>query len=264
VDVGEPLPATLAAPEALLAAAPGELRAIEGMTAALAFGHDRARIVSSASGPATLYEAEGEAIWCCSTHAVAAAWVAHGDARIDPDAVPELLAFDFVGGERTLIAGVRPLPPAADIAIDAGGRRTSAWLVPGERWELVPEREAQAHAEDALLSTVERRLAGRRVSMALTAGLDSRVLAVALTEAGLPFDAFTWGAEGWPDTGGAARSRAWAVPSRRASRRTRWPGRSSRNRSPTAWRQASTTRSSKHGGRTWHHRARRRRRCHGG
>lgn len=202
---GEALPDELATADAVLDALPDELRAIQGMTTAFAFGRDRARIVSAPSGPATLYEAEGDGIWCCSTHAVAAAWVAFGDAGIDPDSVPEMIAFDFVGGERTLIAGVRALPPATTIAISRHGHSVSTWLSPAERWAPVPEEEAHAEAERALLASVAARLAGREVSVALTAGLDSRVLAVALAEADVPFDAFTWGAPGWPDTEGAAQ-----------------------------------------------------------
>lgn len=201
---GERLPATLATADAVLAAQAADLFAIHGMTAAFAFARDRARIVSAPSGPATLYEADRDGIWCCATHAVAAAWVAFGDAWIDPDTVPELIAFDFVGGERTLIAGVRALAPATTIAIDRHGRSMSTWLSACERWKPVPEQEAHAQAEQALLETLPARLAGQSVSVALTAGLDSRVVAVALTEAGVPFDAFTWGPPGWPDTEGAA------------------------------------------------------------
>jgi hypothetical protein len=200
---GEPLPPGLASAEAVIGADQRELDSIRGMTAAFAFAPERARIVSAASGPATLYDADGDGIWCCSTHAVAAGWVAHGDARVDPGAVPELLAFDFVGGSRTLIAGVRHLAPATSVAIDSGGRATTAWHSPAQRWELTPEPDAQQVAERELVGALEARLAGRSVSVALTAGLDSRVLAVALAESGISFAAFTWGAEDWPDTVGA-------------------------------------------------------------
>ena len=201
---GERLPDDLCEANALLFAAPDDLRAIQGMTAAFAFGRDRARLVSSPSGPATLYEAQGDGVWCCSTHAVAAAWVAHGDARVDPATVPELLAFDFVGGERTLVEGARHLPPATDISINPTGHGRSTWVMPAERWEPVPEDEAQAHAEAGLLASLPNRLDGARVELALTAGLDSRVIAVALHEAGIAFKSFTWGEQNWPDTQGAA------------------------------------------------------------
>ena len=163
----------------------------------------RARMASPSFGPATLYTAEGDGIVSWSTHAVAAALVAHGDARVDAGAVPELLAFDFVGGERTLVDGVRCLPPGTEVELSEGDPVVRC-PSPATRWELGPDAIADEHADAALVRGLAERLDGDHVAVALTAGLDSRVAAVALAEAGATFEAFTWGEVDWPDTVGAA------------------------------------------------------------
>jgi hypothetical protein len=204
VAFGEPLPAALDA-RRLLDAAPDELRAIDGATAALAVDGDRACLASGAGGPGMLYRASSGAVDAWSTHAVAAAWLAQGRARVDPGAMPEQLAAEFVGGERSLIEGARPLPQATRIAVDdERGRLTDFWPAP-ERWDAVPEDAAAEHAERHLLEGLSRRASALGEPHAsLTAGLDSRVVAVALREIGVRARAFTWGEPDWEDVRGGA------------------------------------------------------------
>ena len=169
----------------------------------MALEPERAAIVAYAGGPGTLFAASCGPIDAWSTHAVAAAWVAHGEARIDPDTIPEQLAAEFVGGDRSLIAGARPLPPAVRIvAGDEGARLTDYWPLE-ERWARLPEDEAAAHAERQLLGTLERRAhAIDAPHVSVTAGLDSRVTAVALRELGIAARGFTWGEPDWDDVRG--------------------------------------------------------------
>ena len=201
---GEPLPAGLSGAR-LADADPAALRALDGAGAALAIEDTRAAIVSYAGGPGTLFSASCGPIDAWSTHAVAAAWLAHGTARVDPAALPEQLAAEFVGGERSLIAGARALPQAVRIvAGDDGARRTDYWPA-AERWAALPEDEAAAHAEEHLLATLGRRAAAFEAPhVSLTAGLDSRVAAVALRELGVRARAFTWGEGDWDDVRGGA------------------------------------------------------------
>ena len=173
------------------------------------------RIVTAPSGPTALYTARGPAGDVYATHAVAAAWLAFGAARIDLAAVPELLAFDFAGGERTLIEGVSPVPAAT--VIDDGVARS--WWPAAERWAEVPEPDAHGHAERALLETLDARTSDGAVLM-LTRGADSRVLALALAELGRPFGAVVWGDEGWREVSGA-REVAEHVGAR-IERRSHW------------------------------------------
>jgi hypothetical protein len=209
---GEDLPRPLRHAEALLRAGEAELRTIEGAVAALASDGSRARLVCGAGAPTMLYAAGGRA-W--STHAVAAAVLARGGARLDSARVPELLAAELVGGDRTLVSGVEASPAATVVDLDAGARERSFWPRE-ERWAPLPEADARARAADALLAGLERRLEGAaHPRFSLTGGLDSRVVAVALRELGIEAEAFTWGEPDWPDVQAAAAiARALGVPHR--------------------------------------------------
>lgn len=202
---GEPLPAALGDAPALLGADAGELRAVDGASAALAIASDRACLVAGAGGPGMLYASSCGPIDAWSTHAVAAAWLAHGRARVDPAALPEQLAAEFVGGDRSLIENARPLGQAVRLtADDERARLTDLWPA-AERWAPVPEHEAAAHAERHLLEALSRRAgAFGRPHASLTAGLDSRVVAVALRELGVDARGFTWGEPNWEDVRGGA------------------------------------------------------------
>ncbi|HEX8649113.1 MAG TPA: hypothetical protein VF715_19630 [Thermoleophilaceae bacterium] len=175
---------------------------LEGATAVLAVEPSRAGIVAGASGPGTLFEASSGAADAWSTHAVAAAWLAHGRARVDTKAIPEQLAAEFVGGARTLVEGARALPGGIRVTVaDSGARLDDLWPL-ADRWAPVPEEDAAAHAERALLESLERRVPGRP-HVSLTAGLDSRVVGVALRELGIgDAHGFTWGEDGWEDVRG--------------------------------------------------------------
>ena len=176
-----------------------------GIGLAIAWTDQAARIVTAPAGPTAGYAAESEdfAVW--ASHAVAAAWLAHGHATVDREAIPELLAFDFVGDGRSLVAGAQPMALATCVDIDAGAAATRSWWPAAERWAPVAESEASAHVERELLRSLERRTAGLgRVGLCLTGGADSRVLAVGLRELGVAVSAVTWGEPGWEDVVAAA------------------------------------------------------------
>lgn len=200
---GEPLPAGLAGTQQLIEADPALLRTLHGTTCAVALEKDAGRIVTAPTGPTVLYEASSDDVTVWSTHAVAAGWLARGSATIDEEAIPELMAFDFVGGRRTLLRGVAPVPPATSVRFDARGPCAESWWPASARWQRVREDEAQSVAEGALLATLDARLRGEAdISLGLTAGVDSRVTALAVLELGLPLKTFTWGEPNWPDSVG--------------------------------------------------------------
>ena len=201
LEFGEPLPADLR--DTLIDAPPARLRPLDGAGAALAVAPGRAAIVAYAGGPGTLFDASCGPVDAWSTHAVAAAWIAHGTARVDPDAVPEQLAAEFVGDDRSLIEGARALPQAVRVVVDDERAQLTDYWPLTERWAAVPEEEATAHAEHHLLATLEQRVrAFGDPHVSLTAGLDSRVAGVALRELGIQARAFTWGEPDWDDVRG--------------------------------------------------------------
>ena len=135
---------------------------------------------------------------------MAAAWLALGSVILEPDAVVELVGYQYIGGDRSMIRGVSVVDTATRIRVDEQESRREAWWPPRERWSLVPGDQAYEHTEGALLESLGRRIRTEPVLLALTAGLDSRVAAVALRALGIPFAAVTVGAPGDPDVEGAA------------------------------------------------------------
>ena len=195
---GEPPPAELD----VLDAGDEQLRSITGVTAVIAWDDTRVRIVNNSAGPATLYVAEGDGVTAYATHAVAAALIAGIEPRVNEPAVAEFIALDYVGGDRTLVEGVRALPPAS--VVDGDGPRT--YWPASERWARLAD--AYEHTERTLLETLEQRTRGATVGLALTGGLDSTVGAAAIAEIGAKPLAFTWGAPEWADSRGAAATAA--------------------------------------------------------
>jgi hypothetical protein len=177
--------------------------AADGSGATLTVESGRASLASGGGWPGVLFASSSGGFDAWSTHAVAAAWLAGGRARVDAGAIPEQLAAEFVGGARSLVEGARPLPSGVRVAIDDAGARVEEPPPLARRWAPVPEEEAAAHAERALMESLERRVPGGAYA-SLTAGLDSRVVAVALRELGLEARGFTWGEPDWDDVRGGA------------------------------------------------------------
>jgi asparagine synthase (glutamine-hydrolysing) len=113
------------------------------------------------------------------------------DTSIDPVALHHYLSFHaVVPAPRTILNGVRKLPPATTLAIEPDGRRveTTYWT---PRFERDPGKAdwTERDWEDATLSTlrtaVERRLvADVPVGCLLSGGLDSSLIVGLLAEAG--------------------------------------------------------------------------------
>lgn len=201
---GGPIPRRLLEPGALLDARDRDLRELEGVAVLVAASDERGAIVCGAGGIASLHAARGPEASAWSTHAAAAAWLALGRARVNPDTLPELIAFEYVGGPRTLVQGVRALPVATRVDLTPVGERDRSFWPKPERWAPVPPGEAGQHAEWALLDGLSRRLEGVSSPLVgLTAGLDSRVVAAALRELDIPFQTVTWGPADSPELGTA-------------------------------------------------------------
>jgi hypothetical protein len=220
---GEAPPATLD----VLDADDRGLRRYEGGGAALVSTADRARLVAGAGAPAVLYAAASEdgSVEAWSTQAVAASYAATGGAVVDPRAVPEQLAAEFVGGSRSLVAGASALPAASRVDVSATRGDVECYWPARDRWRLVPEDDAYAHVEQHLLRSLAERLAGvERPLVGLTAGHDSRAAALALRELGMAFEGYTWGPAGDHDVaGGAEAARALGMEHRRLEFE-HWPG----------------------------------------
>jgi hypothetical protein len=176
------------------------LRSIPGALAAFAADEAGATLVTGPVAPTMLYEARSDEVTAWSTHAVAAAFLATGSAAIDPRALPIFVASEYAGGGRSLVAGVRAVPTSTRITLTAAGARERSYWPATERWQPADPPAA----EEALLETLGAALAEvDRPVLGLTGGADSRVVAVAMRELGLDFEAMTFGERDWPDVGEA-------------------------------------------------------------
>ena len=203
---GGRLPAALEVPAALGRASDAELRTLPSAVAAIDVGDDRATLITGPVAPTMLYEASSAQATAWSTHAVACAYLARGEARIDPAALPEFIAAEFVGGDRSLVEGVRALPAATRVTVTANEVERRSYWPASERWAVREGAELQAEAERALLSTLPAALAGASSPvLGLTGGADSRVAAVALRELGREFETMTFGEADWEDVQAAQR-----------------------------------------------------------
>jgi len=134
-----------------------------------------------------------------------------GDDRPDLEVLGDLLRFAFSPGDHALLAGVRRLPAHHVLFVDAGSHRLVA----------LP-REAATHdrpVDEAVIRELDRLVAmgmrrhrllpgasgGGAFSIALSGGLDSRLVAGAALRQGLSLRAFTAGESGSLEVATAAR-----------------------------------------------------------
>lgn len=202
LEWGGSLPAELPRAEDVLGASDRDLRRLDAVLAVVAVGAERAEIVTGTTGLTALYTARCDEVQVWATHAVAAGMLARGELAVDARGLPELLGLAAVADARTLLEGVTALSTATRVTVSADRVLTRSNWPPTERWAQVPEHEAYDHAEAALLESLGSRVRGS-ASLGLTAGADSRVVAVALQELGADFTTHTWGGERSADVAGA-------------------------------------------------------------
>lgn len=129
---------------------------------------------------------------------------------LDHAGVLELLAYGHQLGERTLFQGIHALPSAAVLVFERGAVRVSRY------WRFsyavehgkVPESEFAEEFEHRLRRACERQSVGPgRVGMALSGGLDSRMICAALPREHAPYTTYT---TGYPDSLDVAAARELA------------------------------------------------------
>jgi asparagine synthase (glutamine-hydrolysing) len=115
----------------------------------------------------------------------------------DPAAIAELLAFDHVLGERTLHVGVTALPQGAELTVGPRGSKLTQRFRYGDiplRKETLDSAaiELVAAWKQAMALALESRRDAAPVTVPLSGGLDSRLLAASATDAGVELDVFTF------------------------------------------------------------------------
>ncbi|MEW6270863.1 MAG: asparagine synthase-related protein, partial [Thermodesulfobacteriota bacterium] len=126
---------------------------------------------------------------------------------LDLGAVADLLTFQHVLGDATLLRDVRALPPASIATFDASGLRVR------RRWQPVyrPERSArlEEYADELgrrlRAAVVRSASSGLRPGLPLSGGLDSRALLAVLDGGSMEMPCFTYGVAGCLDVLAARR-----------------------------------------------------------
>ena len=197
VHMGDPsgLPADLST-ESLAAGSTREAARLDGAFAVLAFTpHTQcASLVTDRFGLMPLYAHEG-AGWCHGTSLALVLALTGCLARLDVTAAYEMLALHMTLGGRTLIDGVRLVPPATVVTLGKDGLETrNYWdwqhfaspVSSGDTRDLV--RETYGRIEQAILRAVPAGV--KKVALPLSGGLDSRLLAAVLSRHGVPVQAY--------------------------------------------------------------------------
>jgi asparagine synthetase B (glutamine-hydrolysing) len=180
---------------ALAAGEPEALARLDGSFAAVAFdpARQRAALVTDRFGlvPVYRHRQDGTTGYATSLRLLAA--LTRPECRPDPGAVYEMLGLGMVLGDRTFFRDIDLLPPASAVLLGPAGEEVVSyrdWRAltrgdPAPTADLV--RPTYALIERAVLRAVAGR---RRVAVALSGGLDSRLLAAVLARNGVPFTAY--------------------------------------------------------------------------
>jgi asparagine synthase (glutamine-hydrolysing) len=151
------------------------------------------------------------------------------DTAVDPVALHHQLTLHAViPAPRTILAGVRKLPPATAMTVEADGttRERAYWRLPATRPEsALSEWEWAEAVREALVAAVEkrRRIADVPVGVLLSGGLDSSLLVGLLAEAGAgDILTFSVGFEDQPEERGSEFEYSDQVVERFATRHHRY------------------------------------------
>ncbi|MGD9497486.1 MAG: asparagine synthase-related protein [Armatimonadota bacterium] len=145
------------------------------------------------------YVADEPGLFAMAPNLSAVACLPGVDDEVDMVGLADLLTFGYILADDTIVRGVKVLPPASASEYREGRWRTRSY------WELrvepgrTPRASTQEHIEriGELMSDAVRRCVPTdgQVTVSLSGGLDSRLVACALHREGIEFEAFTRGAE---------------------------------------------------------------------
>jgi len=163
----------------------------EGMFAFALWDGEKGRLwlVRDRFGVKPLYYAEVAGAFCFASTLPALLTLPGIDRTIDLEALHDaLLLHAVVPAPRTILAGIRKVPPAHTMTVTRQGRKP-----PKRYWDLfakrpqqpVREREALERLDTLLIAAVRKRLtADVPVGVLLSGGLDSSLIAALMAEAG--------------------------------------------------------------------------------
>ncbi len=115
---------------------------------------------------------------------------------VEPQAVAEFLTFEYFLGNRAFFKSIMALEPASILIFKSGNlSMRNYWKAGFSKEETFFWKEKPLdNAKDLLCQAVKRQVTGeKRVALALSGGLDSRLILAAAAEAGCPIPTYTFG-----------------------------------------------------------------------
>lgn len=139
---------------------------------------------------------------------------------LDSDAVAEFLQFGSIYDGKTLFSQIRKIDP--DVIVEARSDGATAIF----KKPIADISEAPSRTLEELLHSLSQSIANEKVSLDLTGGIDSRLLATAFSYFGMPFELAASGVEATEDVE-IARKVAYTLQrdfflTRHAPRHTNW------------------------------------------
>lgn len=119
-------------------------------------------------------------------------------ARLDPQALADLLVLRYVPAPSTLFQGIRKLPPATVMVVDEQGiRQHTYWAIPSSPCIEVPPDDSSLHTRirAAIRTSVQRRLVSEvPLGVLLSGGVDSSIIVAEASQLmSVPVRTFTVG-----------------------------------------------------------------------
>lgn len=179
---------------------PGCLRELNGMFAFAIFdaAEERLFLARDRFGIKPLYYLERDGLFCFASEIPALLEILPERPDVDPDALDVYLALGYLPAPYTIYRGIRQLPAAHDLVVDARGVRTECY------WELDysprPERDERFYTEEIgrrLKEAVRLQLQSEvPLGAFLSGGLDSTAVVALMSELGSdPVKTFSIGFE---------------------------------------------------------------------
>ncbi len=191
-----PVPSPAAVLRQRLTPGPEGLDTFDGAFAAAWWDGDRGRLtlIRDPFGVRSLYYAEHNGVFYFASELKQLLAISTLPVEVNPVALHKYLTFSFVPGEDVPIRGIRRLLPGHLAVFENGKLTTMPYFTLHEEMDprLTDRKVAARHIRSRCRQAIARRLSGEsQVAVFLSGGIDSSGVALWLTEAGIPVQAFS-------------------------------------------------------------------------
>jgi len=166
---------------------------IDGLFCMVASREDETYLIADKLGTRTIYYTVNDEVDTIYFSAYIKDLLNITDREVDPVAVSEYLTFRTSLKNRTLFKSIRQIPGGCYLRVSSEGFRLEKyWSIPYPEVKNISLSKAVSLFEDLLKEIVLKNVgSSKKVALLLSGGIDSTVLAVALSELNINFTAYT-------------------------------------------------------------------------